>query len=626
MWNGRELEKKVAQALDCIGKGAVALSEAGATIYTLSNAMQKQGISGLLQPDAWHDADSLTPQPPHKTRTRSKPVALGPQDNEEKRAILQMRLERAMAGQNIHKVQQLSRELDDLEQYDTRHAQIKSSILPATFAQLEESSECAETETNGSQACFVYSTLPGSAHRRIDAKQPLSKQSATSRLASKSAQNPQPGDSQVDHSRCCFSPLPCWHHQSYAHCESSFVQRECRCRLDGGFHHFGTTHGVCHLQRPDLLSSSSCVQTHRSVTTSFASSRAVFDQNPAHHFSTQQGSSMPLLQQSSTMHTRSPYICSPYMYMSSNRRVGTKESGQERSIDGMPHEFLRSSCHAEMGLNDNASYRSPESTLLPGPPGSTHLICSAEQSREWPGIQSAPMPSQATCVTAEQDMLLLTMHPANAPRDDDVHEQALRAGEQSPPKVDTHNGARIDEEIEQTQHQQDDDHLDFDEARLRAEQGFHSHVPYEHESHCATRESQPIIQLRMTSEEKMQREVHHKITGTAEENKATCGLPPLKDIYEVEAVLDMRITAEGNREFLIKWRGWGPSWNNWEPEQNILDRRLLRRFNTSKKKRKEPSSTEQTAEGSTDHIILQSQRRCAKTAAIKARKAAREEM
>ena len=30
MWNGRELEQKVSNALDCIGKGAAALSEAGA--------------------------------------------------------------------------------------------------------------------------------------------------------------------------------------------------------------------------------------------------------------------------------------------------------------------------------------------------------------------------------------------------------------------------------------------------------------------------------------------------------------------------------------------------------------------------------------------------------------------
>ena len=45
MWTGRELERKVARALDCIGKGAAALSEAGTTVFHMSNAMQKQGLA-----------------------------------------------------------------------------------------------------------------------------------------------------------------------------------------------------------------------------------------------------------------------------------------------------------------------------------------------------------------------------------------------------------------------------------------------------------------------------------------------------------------------------------------------------------------------------------------------------
>ena len=54
---------------------------------------------------------------------------------------------------------------------------------------------------------------------------------------------------------------------------------------------------------------------------------------------------------------------------------------------------------------------------------------------------------------------------------------------------------------------------------------------------------------------------------------------PLADVYEVEKVLDVRATHDGGREFLIKWKGWGARWNNWEPEVNILDRRMLRKFN-----------------------------------------------
>ena len=91
---------------------------------------------------------------------------------------------------------------------------------------------------------------------------------------------------------------------------------------------------------------------------------------------------------------------------------------------------------------------------------------------------------------------------------------------------------------------------------------------------------------------------------------------PLKGIYEVETLLDMRETAGGEREFLIKWKGWGPSWNNWEPEENILDRRLLRKFN--KKKRPVEAVSSQDVEDFSMH----SKRRCAKQAAVKARVAA----
>ena len=95
---------------------------------------------------------------------------------------------------------------------------------------------------------------------------------------------------------------------------------------------------------------------------------------------------------------------------------------------------------------------------------------------------------------------------------------------------------------------------------------------------------------------------------------------PLKGIYEVETLLSVRETADGKREFLIKWKGWGPSWNNWEPEENILDRRLLKKFN--KKKRPLKTSLPDSLPDAED-FTMQSKRRCAKQAAVKARMAAR---
>ena len=105
------------------------------------------------------------------------------------------------------------------------------------------------------------------------------------------------------------------------------------------------------------------------------------------------------------------------------------------------------------------------------------------------------------------------------------------------------------------------------------------------------------------------------------DDQDTIGLPPLPDIYEVEKVLDMRVTAHGKREFLIKWRGWGPSWNNWEPEEHILDRRLLRKFN--QKKREAAHSAVEHAQESNEFSI-QSKRRCAKEATVRARAAAQD--
>ena len=60
-------------------------------------------------------------------------MAFEPQDHEEKRAIVQLRLERAMAEQNISRVQQLSRELDELEGCSARNAP-SGGCQPARFA------------------------------------------------------------------------------------------------------------------------------------------------------------------------------------------------------------------------------------------------------------------------------------------------------------------------------------------------------------------------------------------------------------------------------------------------------------------------------------------------------------
>ena len=99
-------------------------------------------------------------------------------------------------------------------------------------------------------------------------------------------------------------------------------------------------------------------------------------------------------------------------------------------------------------------------------------------------------------------------------------------------------------------------------------------------------------------------------------------MPALSDVYEVDKVLGMRLAEGGKREFLIKWRGWGPKWNNWEPEEHILDRRLISKFD--RKRKAGPLPLAETMDD-VDNFSMQSKRRCAKSAAIKARVAARKE-
>ena len=92
-------------------------------------------------------------------------------------------------------------------------------------------------------------------------------------------------------------------------------------------------------------------------------------------------------------------------------------------------------------------------------------------------------------------------------------------------------------------------------------------------------------------------------------------------IHEVESILEMRTTAKDKKEFLIKWRSWGHRWNTWEPEEHILDRRMLRKFN----KKRPAAEAAPAVVGGTDSITLRSKRRCAKQATVKARMVARQD-
>lgn len=41
--------------------------------------------------------------------------------------------------------------------------------------------------------------------------------------------------------------------------------------------------------------------------------------------------------------------------------------------------------------------------------------------------------------------------------------------------------------------------------------------------------------------------------------------------YEVQQILDKRLTENNQVEYLVKWRGYDKTWNSWEPPENLTD-------------------------------------------------------
>ncbi|KAM6898218.1 chromobox protein homolog 2-like isoform 4-T4 [Lycodopsis pacificus] len=55
-------------------------------------------------------------------------------------------------------------------------------------------------------------------------------------------------------------------------------------------------------------------------------------------------------------------------------------------------------------------------------------------------------------------------------------------------------------------------------------------------------------------------------------------------VFDAECILSKRL-RKGKFEYLVKWRGWSSKHNSWEPEENILDPRLLAAFHKREQER-----------------------------------------
>ncbi|KAF1379212.1 hypothetical protein PFLUV_G00173730 [Perca fluviatilis] len=54
-------------------------------------------------------------------------------------------------------------------------------------------------------------------------------------------------------------------------------------------------------------------------------------------------------------------------------------------------------------------------------------------------------------------------------------------------------------------------------------------------------------------------------------------------VFAVESITKKRV-RKGNVEYLLKWQGWSPKYSTWEPEENILDPRLVLAYEENQEK------------------------------------------
>uniref|UniRef100_UPI0037E71319 chromobox protein homolog 7 n=1 Tax=Semicossyphus pulcher TaxID=241346 RepID=UPI0037E71319 len=76
-----------------------------------------------------------------------------------------------------------------------------------------------------------------------------------------------------------------------------------------------------------------------------------------------------------------------------------------------------------------------------------------------------------------------------------------------------------------------------------------------------------------------------------------------EQVFAVESVLKKRV-RKGNVEYLLKWKGWPPKYSTWEPEEHILDQRLVQAY--EEKEQRDRALGHRRKGSKTKRLLLQS--------------------